>query len=225
MKLPVLPAGGVSRRGFCAGSGAGLLVLGAGCSSGNPLWTTGPVDDQPPASTDMALPPRSPDLSQSGAQPDLAGADLANPTGASDLAQGGADLANPLPQDMAMGSGSCPSGLVPVTNSAGQPLTASAVAMGTATYMTDNATYEFFVCRDSGGLYAMSASCTHAGCTVKLQSNQFLCPCHFATFDYNGQNPTSPAFSPLTHYALCVNGASGSIFVNPNQAVTATTRV
>src|SRR4051794_27971125 len=36
------------------------------------------------------------------------------------------------------------------------------------------------VCRDAGGLYAMSANCTHARCVLVFQSTDtgFLCTCH-----------------------------------------------
>ncbi len=100
---------------------------------------------------------------------------------------------------------------------------ASAIAVGQAKHLTDNVNYDLYVLRDSGGLYALSASCTHAGCTVRKQTTEFYCPCHGATFDLNGQNPTGPAFSPLDHYALCVDSA-GNVYVDYNTTVSPTTR-
>jgi nitrite reductase/ring-hydroxylating ferredoxin subunit len=131
-----------------------------------------------------------------------------------DLAQGGLthDLAAKPGVDMSQASSTC-SGAV----SAGA---ASAIVQGAPKYVS---TARAFVCRDGGGLYAMSADCTHAGCKLTPQSTKFYCSCHGATFDLNGQHPTSPAFSPLPHYALCVDG-SGNVEIDPNQVVGPSTR-
>jgi Rieske Fe-S protein len=64
-----------------------------------------------------------------------------------------------------------------------------------------------FLCRDADGYYCVDAGCTHLGCDVALAgadvTKGFACPCHGATYDANGQNPTAPAPSPLVHYRLC----------------------
>src|SRR4051794_26575446 len=62
---------------------------------------------------------------------------------------------------------------------------ASAVALGEALYVGDG---RFFLCRDTGGLFAMSAVCTHQGCEVDFRagSEDFLCPCHGSMFAYDG---------------------------------------
>ena len=75
-----------------------------------------------------------------------------------------------------------------------------------------------FVCHDADGFYAVDAGCTHLGCDVGLKDaadlkQGFLCPCHGATYDANGQMPTSPAPSPLTHYQLC-GETSGALVVD-----------
>ena len=119
--------------------------------------------------------------------------------------------------DLAHGGATCP------TSGVLDAGAASAIAVGSAKHFTDNQNYDLYVCRDSGGLYALSASCTHSGCTVSKQSSRFYCPCHGATFDLNGQHPTSPAFSPLDHYAVCVDG-SGTIYVDYNSVVSPSTR-
>ncbi len=74
-----------------------------------------------------------------------------------------------------------------------------------------------FICHDAGGYYAVDAGCTHLGCDVALTTPGnlkagFSCPCHGATYDANGQNPTSPAPLPLTHYLLCAE-PSGALVV------------
>src|SRR5579883_1606897 len=44
-----------------------------------------------------------------------------------------------------------------------------------------------FVVRDPMGLYALTAVCTHQGCTVTAQgATGFYCMCHGASFDENG---------------------------------------
>lgn len=56
-----------------------------------------------------------------------------------------------------------------------------------------------FILRDSGGVFAMSAVCTHLGCTVKHMDakGEFHCPCHGSVFDKDGTNIAGPAPRPL----------------------------
>src|SRR6478672_6634770 len=61
----------------------------------------------------------------------------------------------------------------------------------------------FFVVRDSGGLYALTARCTHEGATCVVSQGEFYCPRHGATFDYNGGVLGGPVFTGLVHYAMC----------------------
>lgn len=88
-----------------------------------------------------------------------------------------------------------------------------------------------YVIRDAGGLYAMSAVCTHMNCLVGEQSDgSFLCPCHHSKFSATGTNTRGPdsntgqQLSPLVHYALCLSGA-GTIAIDPSQTVDAATRL
>ena len=140
--------------------------------------------------------------------------DLARPHDGS--VSGSHDLAQP-PRDFAMPSGkTCPGSQV----NAGA---ASALGTNQARHFTDNATYDIFVCRDSGGVYALDSTCPHAGCSVRSQSGGFFCPCHGASFSFDGENPTPPAFSGLNHLAVCVDG-NGTIWVNINDVVDPSTR-
>ncbi len=100
---------------------------------------------------------------------------------------------------------------------------AASIAQGTAKHLS-GAGYSLFICRDAGGLYALDASCTHEGQLLTKQSTKFYCSRHGATFDLNGQNPTSPAFSPLDHYSVCVD-ASGTVMIDSNTVVAPATRV
>jgi Rieske Fe-S protein len=93
--------------------------------------------------------------------------------------------------------------------------------------------HNFYFCRDSGGLYVMDANCTHARCvlvfapadpTNMIPNPGFNCSCHGSTFDYNGQNPTPPAPTPLVHYSLTVE-TDGTLVVDAGMTVPITTRV
>jgi Rieske Fe-S protein len=98
------------------------------------------------------------------------------------------------------------------------------LSVGEAMEFTDNNNYDFYVCRDAGGLYALSSYCTHSGCSVQQSGSGFYCPCHGATFAFDGSKPTYPARRSLPHYALCIDG-SGHIQVDYNTTVAATVRV
>src|SRR6185369_16035165 len=68
-----------------------------------------------------------------------------------------------------------------------------------------------FIARDAGGLYALTSTCTHAGCEVEAQgsgaSAALLCPCHGSQFDRSGAVTRGPAGSPLVHFAVEVDSA------------------
>ena len=53
--------------------------------------------------------------------------------------------------------------------------------------------------RQRDGFKAFSASCTHLGCLVKWDTGKkkFLCPCHAAEFDPNGNVLSGPPPAPL----------------------------
>ncbi len=103
-------------------------------------------------------------------------------------------------------------------------LTAADVALGQARSIQMPQAH-VFLCRDADGVYAMDAGCTHLGCDVMFvsQAAGFACPCHGATYDYDGQHATAPAPSPLAHYAVCA-APSGTLSVDANQIVDACVR-
>ena len=83
------------------------------------------------------------------------------------------------------------------------------------------------VARDSNGVYAMSAICTHAGCFLddgkQTIAAGLSCPCHGSVFDGNGAVTQGPARAPLQHYAVSI-AADGSITVDGSQPVSADIR-
>ncbi len=70
----------------------------------------------------------------------------------------------------------------------------------------------YFIARGSDGLIGMNATCTHNGCTVKIENEGLLCPCHSALFDpKNGALLRGPASYPLERVA--VREADGVIYI------------
>jgi cytochrome b6-f complex iron-sulfur subunit len=59
---------------------------------------------------------------------------------------------------------------------------------------------------DDGGLYAISAVCTHLGCVVaKQEEGGFFCPCHGSRFAADGKVLKGPAPKALLHLQLSVS--------------------
>jgi Rieske Fe-S protein len=85
---------------------------------------------------------------------------------------------------------------------------------------------KLFVLRDALGIYAMTAICTHEGCTINFApaTHDFECPCHLSTFDFNGKVTNQPATMPLDHFACSLDG-NGNVIVNLGSIVAATTRL
>jgi cytochrome b6-f complex iron-sulfur subunit len=63
--------------------------------------------------------------------------------------------------------------------------------------------------RTSDGEYkAMSAVCTHLGCTVQYRddSKRVWCACHNGMYDLNGRNVSGPPPKPLENFDVQVRG-------------------
>jgi Rieske Fe-S protein len=78
------------------------------------------------------------------------------------------------------------------------------------------------IARDTAGVYAMTLTCTHAGCDIGPQGivspKLLVCGCHGSEFDGNGNVIAGPASSPLDHFAVTVD-ASGNLTVHTEQIV------
>ena len=60
----------------------------------------------------------------------------------------------------------------------------------------------------AGTIVALSAICTHQGCTVAPDGDQLICPCHGSVYDLSGANVSGPAPEPLPQVDVHVtNGA------------------
>jgi Rieske Fe-S protein len=83
-----------------------------------------------------------------------------------------------------------------------------------------------FLIRDVAGIYAMTAICTHMGCTVGLPVGaQITCPCHGSMYDQGGGNLKGPATSPLVHFAVIESTPGGFLVVDTTQIVAPTVRL
>jgi cytochrome b6-f complex iron-sulfur subunit len=78
--------------------------------------------------------------------------------------------------------------------------------------------------RDSGGVYALAAICTHLGCTVRWESGRFHCPCHGSEFDAAGGVLQGPANRPLSAVWVGTD-AAGRLVVNRARLVEAAYRL
>lgn len=63
----------------------------------------------------------------------------------------------------------------------------------------------------SGTITALSAVCTHQGCTVNAGTGALTCPCHGSQYALDGSVKSGPAPSPLP--AVDVHVTNGSVFL------------
>lgn len=69
----------------------------------------------------------------------------------------------------------------------------------------------------AGEYHALSATCTHLGCTVQYRPDlrEIWCPCHNGMYDLNGRNISGPPPRPLEAFQVQVRG--DDIFVRRRQ--------
>ncbi|MGH7679913.1 MAG: ubiquinol-cytochrome c reductase iron-sulfur subunit [Gemmatimonadaceae bacterium] len=58
----------------------------------------------------------------------------------------------------------------------------------------------------NGEFRAVSPICTHRGCTVDVQGERLVCPCHGSTYDREGRVLRGPAERALASYTVIREG-------------------
>jgi menaquinol-cytochrome c reductase iron-sulfur subunit len=88
-----------------------------------------------------------------------------------------------------------------------------------------------FVFREGNTVHAVSAVCTHLGCTVRAEAlpnpetavvggapmrltHRFLCPCHGSRYRGDGSNVSGPAPRPLAWFRLSLAPDDGQLVVD-----------
>jgi cytochrome b6-f complex iron-sulfur subunit len=82
-------------------------------------------------------------------------------------------------------------------------------------------TEKVFVVRKESSFRALSAICTHLGCTVDRQDAGFHCPCHGSEFDAEGNWKSGPAPRALPWRSLSL-AADGTLLVDVSKEVAST---
>ena len=93
-----------------------------------------------------------------------------------------------------------------------------------------------FIFRQKNTFHAISATCTHLGCTVKMQrlnqpkkvsvrgreieeQAEFACPCHGSKYYGDGTNYSGPAPRPLDYYKVELSPDDGQLLVDASEVV------
>ncbi|HEX9162307.1 MAG TPA: Rieske 2Fe-2S domain-containing protein [Thermoanaerobaculia bacterium] len=78
-----------------------------------------------------------------------------------------------------------------------------------------------YVIGAAGGIYALSAVCTHLGCITRFRSDErvIACPCHGSRFDLEGNVIHGPAPHPLPWLDV-TQDASGNLVVDTGIVIT-----
>lgn len=76
-----------------------------------------------------------------------------------------------------------------------------------------------FLLRKGNTFRAVSAVCTHLGCTVNRTNDGFHCPCHGSVFDGNGAVAHGPAPRPLSWFGVSLS-RDGRLVIDTTQMVT-----
>lgn len=58
--------------------------------------------------------------------------------------------------------------------------------------------------RDGDSVTALLGICTHQGCSVRMEPEYILCPCHNSRFTWEGEVISGPADEPLPPLAVTV---------------------
>jgi thiosulfate dehydrogenase [quinone] large subunit len=94
---------------------------------------------------------------------------------------------------------------------------AASLASGQAVTYPDpsDGSTDIVIRHSGGGLSALSAICTHAGCEVGYEGGVLACPCHGSLFNATtGAVMQGPAITPLPRKTVLERG--GEIYAMPS---------
>lgn len=69
------------------------------------------------------------------------------------------------------------------------------------------------VINKEGEISAISISCTHLGCTLNAEGENFVCPCHGSVFSHSGKVLKGPASADLRKLRHEINGEVITVYV------------
>lgn len=93
--------------------------------------------------------------------------------------------------------------------------------IGTLKYVPE---VKAWLMRDAEGLYAVSAICTHLGCTVNGQEDHLSCPCHGSQFMLSGRVLEGPATIALPNFSVNLTD-EGNVVIDREVTVPPTQRL
>ena len=105
-----------------------------------------------------------------------------------------------------VGSSGSGNGRLPGSRGTGPIAAVSDVPVGGAVGTTLDGQPIVLTQAKAGTIVALSAICTHQGCTVGPLRGELLCPCHGSVFALDGSNISGPAPSPLPTVPVHVVG-------------------
>ncbi len=87
-----------------------------------------------------------------------------------------------------------------------------------------------FIFREGNVFHAVSAVCTHLGCTVRAEPEMkteraFICPCHGSAYAKDGRPVSGPAPKSLAWFSLSISPDDGQLLVDLASPVEAGSRL
>lgn len=93
--------------------------------------------------------------------------------------------------------------------------------LGTMVYVRE---VKAWLIHNPDGFYAISATCTHLGCSINMGDGQFDCPCHGSQFDLSGRVLQGPASASLPGYQVSLS-EDGRIMIDRRVTVPTSQRL